>query len=217
MKTFGICRFCNIVSGQYQHADIDRPFCENDAFIAVASIGALIEGWSLIIPKKHQLSMKATYNRPELEDIMDQVIPSIVRKYRPLIAFEHGSNREGSITACGTDHAHLHLVPFSESLIPSLENSNLHWVKCHASEIASRVGNNEYLFYSEVGTKDEWRRHIGYLHILERPISQYFRQLIAARTGHYEASDYRKFPYLETSKQTRKTLVGSEAQIGVEI
>lgn len=206
MVPFNNCRFCNIVDGKYQYAEIDQPFVSNDAFVAMASIGALIEGWSLIIPKEHQLSMKNVYDKHDFAGFMETVIPLLVQQYGSLISFEHGSNKEGSITACGTDHAHLHLVPYYGSLFSGLQSSGLQWVKCHVSEIASRVEKNEYLFYSELGTEKTWHDPVGYLHILDRPISQFFRHLIAARTGHTETSDYRQFPYLDAARKTRRTL-----------
>lgn len=207
MGPFNNCRFCNIVVGKYQYAEIDQPFASNDAFIAIASIGALIEGWSLIIPKEHQLSMRNVYDKPKFTDFVGTVIPLLVKQYGSLIAFEHGSNKEGSITACGTDHAHLHLVPYCKSLFSDLQSSGLRWIQCQASEIAPRVGNSEYLFYSKLGVKKAWNDPVGYLHVLKRPISQFFRQLIAARTGHAETSDYRRFPYLDAARQTRRTVV----------
>lgn len=209
MEPFNNCRFCNIVVGKYQYAEIDQPFASSDAFVAMASIGALIEGWSLIIPKEHQLSMRNVYDKPEFADFVGTVISLLVKQYGSLIAFEHGSNKEGSITACGTDHAHLHLVPYCESLFSDLQSSGLQWVQCQASEIASRVGNSEYLFYSELGVKNVWHDPVGYFHVLEHPISQFFRHLIAARTGHAETSDYRRFLYLDAARQTRRTLVES--------
>ena len=155
MEPFNNCRFCNIVDGKYQYTEIDQPFVSNDAFIAMASIGALIEGWSLIIPREHQLSMKNIYDKHEFADFLGTVIPLLVQQYGSLISFEHGSNKEGSITACGTDHAHLHLVPYYGSLFSDLQSSGLRWIQCRVSEVASRVGKNEYLFYSELGIKKD--------------------------------------------------------------
>lgn len=209
MESFGTCRFCNIVAGKYQFVDIDQPFASNEKFVAVASIGALIEGWSLIIPKEHQLSMRNVYAKVEFVDFVKSIIPNLVLKYGPLIAFEHGSNKEGSITSCGTDHAHLHLVPFDGSLFPDLQSSGLKWAQCQASEIPLTVGNNEYLFYSELGSENVWQNPLGYLHVLEHPISQFFRHLIAARNGLSKAYDYRQYPYLDTARETRRVLVAS--------
>lgn len=211
MEHFGICRFCDIVFGEYQYNEIDEPFASNDEFFAIASIGALIEGWTLIIPKSHQLSMTNNYDSPLFTDFLGSVLPPLVHRYGPLIAFEHGANTEGSITACGTAHAHLHLVPFGESLLPELQNSEMQWIECNASEIASKSGKDEYLFYSELGTQGIWQDLVGYLHVLENPAAQFFRHLIAGRIGKSEVSDYKRFPHFDTARQTRSILASSFA------
>lgn len=209
MKNLDSCRFCNIVTGDYKYADVDCPFSSNDEFIAIPSIGALVEGWSLVIPKRHQLSMKSVYNHSSFKDFLSQILPILLDQYGPFVAFEHGANKEGSITACGTDHAHLHLVPLRESLLIDLQNSGLSWARCHTSEIALRTERDEYLFYYELGVNKIWHDPIGYLHILKQPISQYFRHLIATRKGLLDVSDYRKFPHIEIAKRTQQVLAGS--------
>ena len=209
MKSSDECRFCGIIAGEFNYTDIDQPFACIDDYLAVASIGAMIEGWSLIIPREHQLSMKGFYDRSKFSDFLNSVIPSIVNRYGSLIAFEHGANKKGSITSCGTDHAHLHLVPMNESLLPGLQTSDLMWVKCHTSDISSIVKDSEYLFYTDIGYKNEWQDPLGYLHVLNRPISQYFRQLIAERIGCFSEFDYKKYPNLHRAKQTRRVLSGS--------
>ncbi len=211
MKNLTTCRFCDIVAGKYEYTEIDEPFAVSKEFLAVASIGALVEGWSLIIPREHQLSMRNIYARSSFTDFLTKIIPLLVNKYGSVIAFEHGANKEGSITACGTDHAHMHLVPFGESLTADLETSGMQWIQCHASEIALRAEDKEYLFYCELDAKRLWKDTVGYLHILAYPLSQYFRQLIADRRGSKAISDYKLFPHLDISMKTRRTLIGSAA------
>lgn len=209
MDTFGICRFCNITCGEYHYKGIDEPFASNEEFIAIASIGALVKGWTLIIPKTHQFSLRNNYNRPLFNDILHTVIPLLVKRYGTLISFEHGANREGSITSCGTDHAHLHIVPFGESLLPDLKNYSLQWLRCRANEIASICEGSEYLFYCDLDEKKIWKNTVGYLHILNKPISQFFRVIIARRKGVVDMADYKQFPQLDSARETRRTLIGS--------
>ena len=45
------CRFCNILQKQYNYEEIDKPFFEDDNFFSISSIGSIIEGWTLVIPK----------------------------------------------------------------------------------------------------------------------------------------------------------------------
>lgn len=207
MKRLGVCRFCDIIAGKYTYLEIDQPFVSTNEFIAIPSIGALVEGWSLIIPRNHELSMKNVYRNESFGDFLGKVLPLLANRYGSLIAFEHGANKEGSITACGTDHAHLHLVPFGEPLLNDMRHSNMSWIRCRASEIASITEKSEYLFYHELGKEAIWQDPVGYLHVLERPVSQYFRHLIANRKGLMEVVDYRKFPHVEIAKQTRAALV----------
>ena len=92
MNSSEICRFCEIASGNYRYIGVDEPFASDDNFIALASIGALVEGWSLIIPKTHHLSMRNFYSLPKFCDFMKLVLPKIIENYGSLIAFEHGAN-----------------------------------------------------------------------------------------------------------------------------
>ena len=211
MNALRPCRFCNIAAGVYHYGKIDEPFASDNDFFAVASIGALIEGWSLIIPKEHQLSMRNVYRSEAFGTFVSSVLPLLGTKYGDLVAFEHGSAREGSITACGTDHAHLHIVPLNGSLLLEMKGQGMQWIECRSSEIASRSQLNEYLFYCELRSRNSWQDPRGYLHILQRPISQFFRHIIAQRFGRPETFDYRRFPHLETAVATRTALARSAA------
>jgi diadenosine tetraphosphate (Ap4A) HIT family hydrolase len=188
----------------YRYETVDEPFCENKDFFAIASIGSMIEGWTLIIPKEHSLSMKNFYANSEFKNITEKIIPPMQKEYGNLIAFEHGSNIEGSLTACGTDHAHLHIVPFQHSLVTDLLNSNLKWEKCFPSEITKKTQNKEYLFYLDINNKIN--ETMGYLHILDYPISQYFRKIIAKKIGKFHEADYKTFPFVKNAETTKTTL-----------
>ena len=78
METSGQCRFCDISVGKYHYSGIDEPFAVSQEFIAIASIGALIEGWSLIIPNTHHLSLRNVYDNPKLADFIESVLPPLV-------------------------------------------------------------------------------------------------------------------------------------------
>jgi len=203
-----VCRFCNIIDGNYYYEDIDSPFACNSKYLAIASIGAMVEGWSLIVPKEHQLSMRSLYADEDFSDFTKNIVSRLIKRYGPIISFEHGSNIEGSITACGTDHAHLHLVPFRGSLLLDMQKDGLKWIECRTSDIPDIVENNEYLFYSEINPITLWDNPIGYVHVLDSPISQFFRKLIAERLGYGGLSDYRTYPNLHIARQTYRNLVG---------
>jgi len=199
------CRFCDIISGKYKYHGIDEPLAANEEFFAIASIGAFVEGWTLIVPQRHQLSMRDCYKSKHLPALVNDIVDRLRAKYGSIISFEHGSNSEGSATACGTDHAHFHLVPFKGSLVPDMQKSQMEWVRCRTSEIAARASGREYLFYSDIDDLP-WDDPSGYLHVLDTPVSQYFRQLLADKKDCAEKSDYKLFPFLNRSIQTRIAL-----------
>lgn len=189
------CRFCGIVNNMGREQKVeDTIIAESDDYFAIASVGALVEGWILIVPKRHSCSMKHIYSDKNFELFTRDIAKALIDCYGPIIVFEHGPNREGSETSCGTDHAHIHLVPY-HSIAANLEATNLDWKKCRTSEICGIVGDNEYLFYSEVSDfNNAWENPIGQVHILKTPVSQFFRRIIAKDQGNPEKFNYKVNP-----------------------
>lgn len=197
------CRFCGIADGKQSFGISDTPFLENENFLAIASIGALVEGWSLIVPKTHSVSLRNTYGTAAFNEFSSEVIRRVISKYGKVVLFEHGSNHEGSLTSCGTDHSHLHVVPLPFSLSEDLVKSDLSWQKIESSDIAKVAFGREYLFYSDNQINGI---HNGLIHFLNEPISQFFRKLIANKLGKSATSDYKKFLYLENAENTHLSL-----------
>ena len=57
------CRFCSIANGgEFLKKPENTKIAENKAYFAISSVGALVEGWTLIVPKEHCCSMKALYS-----------------------------------------------------------------------------------------------------------------------------------------------------------
>ncbi len=186
------CRFCDIANGyNVGQKPENAKIAESDNYFAISSIGALVEGWTLIVPKNHCCSMKAVYSDAEFMSFTNRLVSALVVCYGPVIAFEHGPNREGSDTSCGTDHAHIHLVPY-HSLATKLDTTDLEWNVCYASQVDTLVGENEYLFYCEPGRK--WGNPVGRVHILGEPISQFFRRVIAEDQGILKKFNYKTYP-----------------------
>lgn len=198
------CRFCGIASGfDNEQKPEDTKIAESEKYFAISSVGALVEGWTLIVPKKHCCSMKAVYSSREFAEFTNKLVKAIAACYGPVIAFEHGPNREGSDTSCGTDHAHVHLVPY-RALISKLCSMDLEWKTCCATQVDTIVGGNEYLFYCEPGEK--WDDPVGLVHILKEPISQFFRRVIAEDQGNTEKYNYKTNPDISFTLQTIQKL-----------
>ena len=200
-----ICRFCEISRGNI-FGEENRLISENASFFSLASIGALVEGWVLVSPKEHLYSLKDAYDAEGFVEFANSVMLKMRQHYcKQIIAFEHGPNKCDSSTSCGTNHAHLHLVPYSQSLYNDMLKTGLTWEKCPSDQISSRVGSNEYLFYCELSFS-LWENPLGYLHILKKPISQYFRKIIAYQLNCYDEYDYKRYPRIEFAIETNSVL-----------
>lgn len=205
MQCMDKCRFCSILNGKKSFEKIDTPILEDENYFLLASIGAMIEGWSLVIPKKHDYSMKEHYNNSDFWDFTNKCINIIKKAYSvdKVIVFEHGANKFGSITACGTNHCHIHIVPMSDSLLNEIKKE-VDFQKTTFSEINKQVNDSEYLLYADVNDKIDSAE--CYLHILDKPISQFFRKIIASKLGNPDQYDYKKNNNLDISNATFITL-----------
>jgi len=200
------CRFCDIIKGHIRGKE-NHPIWENEEYISLASIGALVEGWVLIVPKKHIISMKELYVEKNFVDFTNYMLDAMRLNYPgPFITFEHGPSKCDSITSCGTNHAHLHLVPYPYSLYTDMLCTGLTWESCTVGQISSKAGTNEYLFYSEIPNNYAYEEIKGFIHILKQPISQYFRKLMANQLNCSDEYDYKKYARIDVAIDTNTVL-----------
>ena len=195
------CRFCSILNGNKKFGEIDTPIYEDDNYFLLSSVGALVEGWTLVIPKKHGYSMKKYYSNKTFIDFLNKSIYRIKNAYKTkkIVVFEHGANKYGSLTACGTNHAHLHIVPLDESILDDIKLL-LEFKEIKVEHISDCVGDNEYLLYADI--ENEFDDSSCYIHILKKPESQFFRKVIANKLGIPEKYNYRENMNLDISKST---------------
>lgn len=200
------CRFCDILEGKRNIGMIDNPVLINSQFYTLVSIGGFIEGWSLVIPKEHTYSMRKFYTNTLFINIANEMLKKIRKIYKKkCIIFEHGANHEGSITACGTNHAHLHILPYEKSLLDQMFGNCIQWVKCGIKDIADIVQDKEYWFYAEDVVNIEEAK--GYIHIIEKTESQYFRRFLAEKEGYLQEYDYKSNLFLDKGEATYASLV----------
>jgi diadenosine tetraphosphate (Ap4A) HIT family hydrolase len=176
-----------------------RPAIENTVlfetrfFAVVPSLGSLVPGWLLLVPKRSVLncSMLTDGEIIELESLVGQL--SIIGKRFPgrVYAFEHGASRTGSLTGCGVDHAHMHLVPLEFDLLAAaLETPGVVWNEPTHGGIAKQVTTckEEYVAVYDID------RELG---ILGRPsgqCSQWVRKIIASKLNRSNEWDYHTAP-----------------------
>ncbi|MFZ1205394.1 MAG: HIT domain-containing protein [Candidatus Acidiferrales bacterium] len=154
-----------------------RVLLDDPEFFVVPTLGPLVAGHILILPKTHFYSVG---EMPEsmlsrLEQIARNVREILRARYGSCSAFEHGCvDKIGKAGAC-IDHAHLHLLPVSQNLRPLVERSFGSGTEMKSfSGLRSFVRRSmPYLYYEDPA---------GLAMAYEAPIapSQYFRQLMTA-------------------------------------
>lgn len=108
----------------YNHYPIKNRICyETKNFIVVPSVSPLKIGHLLFFPKEH------TTNLMKLNDIKINELKQLILKYKNLINddlyfFEHGV-RHVTQTACGINHAHLHMLPLDKGISENINDEIL--------------------------------------------------------------------------------------------
>jgi ATP adenylyltransferase len=198
-------RACCLCSNLHRagRATWDQPIFESANFEVLPSLGSLVEGWMLLVPKEHFLCMGAM--RPELvaeyQSIKFTVARYIESTYGAVCAFEHGPARSNRQVGCGVDHAHLHLLPLSFNLL----NSAAEFLPLQIQWRAADQGT----------CRSAWEQGFDYLYV-EQPLgqgriavhqefgSQIFRKAIAAQLGILDQFNWREHPQLDVVRRTIK-------------
>lgn len=191
------CKFCSDIPFQeivYQSLSTN----------VVASIGALVEGWTLVFPVKHVLSLAGLEAGEWLDFQRDltKIKESVENKFGPVVLFEHGSAGAGRTAGCGVDHAHMHIVPLNFDLRISVE------------KISNEVGKYEW---TKVKTRPASRPGFDYIYLSDKtgswityaPLlpSQVIRRAIANEIGADEW-DWKKDNQSERMLRVAATLRG---------
>ncbi|MFJ5334835.1 hypothetical protein ACIPTZ_07800 [Pectobacterium sp. CHL-2024] len=196
------CRFCDMQNLGNRNK-LDEPWCIESNYYSLVSKGALVHGWVLVFPKKHMLNLTDEYMDDDFHNYVNSIKDLIEDKYGKCVVFEHGSNRDNSLTSCGTVHAHLHIVPlelelkFKDKVLAY--DTNLKWMTCEIKDVKNISGNSEYLFFS-----DEYNKGVtsGWICLLEKQTSQFFRRVIAQGLGIPDKFNYKEFAMDDISSET---------------
>lgn len=159
---------------------------ETDDLLLITGLGALSEGYVLILPKLHYLSM-ADLSEKMMDSLLSlkaRVRAFLEKEYGvPVVFFEHGVRGEEARGGACIDHAHLHAVPckadfrcvlskdFSETKIYSLRDIQIK-IKPNVQYILYEDGKEQIFVYQTqskipsqyirrvwanvIGKPDEW-------------------------------------------------------------
>ena len=138
------CPFCNMDKSKLENTILD----ETQKFYVIPALGSLVEGYILIISKRHINSMSELpiEEMSEYEILINKyrkILKSIYKKYP--IVFEHGSpNTENEMKANSVSHAHTHIVNHyyknEEHLIKKMNFKRI-------SKITDMNSSKNYIFY----------------------------------------------------------------------
>jgi ATP adenylyltransferase len=184
----------------------DKPILESSNFVALPSLGALVEGWTLLVPRQHFMSMGALPDTMVEEmDGMKRVLCSAVSEsYGQVCAFEHGPSATDCAIGCGVDHAHLHIVPFSFDLslaVAPFLPDRVYWVDAGFEGCRDAYARGEsYLYFEQPIGSGRIAIHQGFG-------SQVFRRAIAASLGVPGKFNWREYQQLSNVTATSQKLL----------
>lgn len=183
----------------------NRILFESKNFIVFPTIGQIVEGYLLIAPKKHFISMggiPASFYR-ELESVQLKVRKTLSENYSAPLFFEHGPASETKKAGCCIEHAHFHAVPVQLDILADL-SKNLKFKKIVSFEaLKKQFKKARPYFFLET---NNCQRYL--FDIPEIVPSQYIRRIIAAKTGKPELWNWKVSPELETLDKTKNKLKG---------
>jgi diadenosine tetraphosphate (Ap4A) HIT family hydrolase len=176
-------------------ADWDLEILRTERFVAVPSVGALVPGWTLVVPRRplRNLSEASLHDRTELAEIADTIARAFRLHGEQVFCFEHGSRKAGSLTGCGVDQAHLHIVPLAFDLIEAAArhaDGRIVWEEPRIAEAPLELlpRRGEYVAL--------WRNvdRLTMIGKVRCPTSQWVRRVIADELGIGSEWDYRTHP-----------------------
>ena len=174
----------------------DHVLLESRHFVALPTLGHLVQGWLLVVPRDCYLCVGALPSQllPELADFIERVTSLVESEYGPVAIFEHGPAQRHTAVGCGVDHAHVHVVPVESdwSLLQIAKNlaPQLTWETASSIQDTKEyfINNKPYLFLHEpfsinpvIGTGTSIP-------------SQLFRRIIARHEGRPQDFDWKIHP-----------------------
>jgi ATP adenylyltransferase len=198
MKT---CCLCSTLASPATRPIWDTPVLESSNFVALPSLGSLVEGWLLLVPREHHISMGAlpVALLPEMEEMKGRLSEEVRSRFGDVCVFEHGPAFESRKVGCSVDHAHLHIVPLkfgvAEAARPFMPHDSewrrASWSDCQEAHLIGK----DYLYFEQP---------LGHGHISTHDDfgSQVFRKAIASQIGRPDDFNWREYPELQTVSRT---------------
>ena len=191
----GQCEFCDEFSAgttnsfvaRYGNLLRDRTILDYDEFKILPSLGQIVPGYLLLVPKRHQRAFgdMSFEELKKAEALKTHLRDQLRSTYGEYLFFEHGARTSDS-GGCGITHAHLHAVPFpcEKDPIEELTRAFPFEEIANLTELKRVQPERSYLYYEAV----RGNRYMLYPSFVP---SQYVRRVLAEALG-TEAWDWRQ-------------------------
>ena len=185
------------------HQPFDADLYDFEAAAVIPTIGALVPGWVLLVPRipLSALAAASTSERAQVLAASNEVAQDLSSFGGQNFFFEHGAAKPGSVLGCGVEQAHLHLVNLDFDLVQAALalGDCQEWTQVDTRDPwASIPANMEYYLVSNF--------HQAYVTYPTKKESQYFRKVMACRLGLADQWDYRMYPHERHARQTIQAL-----------
>lgn len=200
-------RFSRVLSNAEQNPSgfpSDIVLHRDEDMIVCPTLGSFLPYWYLIIPTQHHLNFSDWESEADERSIAAEVqglVRDVLGEDDDYIWFEHGPASRGSITGCGVDHAHVHVIlgcdfGTSDMLRAAAELGVQSWYRSDFEHVFdSRTDCSEYLAFGNSST--------GYLKNISKPVgSQFFRRVLSRLSGDRADWDYKQHPHHEVAQQS---------------
>lgn len=178
------CILCDVVEGEPW-----VPYCvlfpskganaqillNTPSFVVVPDIAPIVEGYCLILSKRHIFAMT---DLSEQEFLELKILKNCVKKvlfeiyHEQVIAFEHGELSPARNAGACIDHSHLHIVPAGVSLLSQM--TDFKFFMTQEDNLRTQIPpNNAYLYYEDVNKK-------FYYALVNHCEQQFFRRKLVA-------------------------------------
>lgn len=175
------------------------------SYVAWPSVGSLVEGHLLVLPRSHHLAFAPLWatDNGELTELLRAVKARLTTVFnQDVYLFEHGPAAHGLPVGCSVDHAHLHLVPLQFDLFAAACDFEpaLRWHPANRERLAADYASGSSYLYVELPSGDAWAT------LAVEPLpSQFFRRVIAERLK-LDNYEWRIAPRPEVTQRTLRSL-----------
>ena len=211
------CVFCNLEEYRiikYNNFSFDRVIHEDKHWVVVPTLGAFLDGYILLISKKHSKSSYLCSPR-EISSLsgniyrMFNIYKKVYRKKHAYI-FEHGSIDDNYASACCVDHTHIHMFPSPIDIYDAVakkfiygytEHKSLHALYAHIR----KRNIKSYLLFGDL----VYKRYILIDASENIYPSQYLRQTVYSLFNNITSDnkwDWRHNPMIENTYKIKKEI-----------